>query len=85
MAAGDHGGGGGRLSYPVKCGEDPLIMVVAAGDHGGGGGEPFISCLNVVRTPLSWRCRWGIMAVAAGAIHILSKCGERYTTYIFPH
>ena len=24
--------------YPVKCGEDPLIMAVAAGDHGGGGG-----------------------------------------------
>ena len=28
----------GRLSYPVKCGEDPLIMVLAAGNRGGGGG-----------------------------------------------
>ena len=51
----------------------------------GGGGEPPYHgrwrrgrCIlsNVVRTPLSWRCRRGIMAVAAGAFHILSKCGE---------
>ena len=35
VAAGDHGD---RLSYPVKCGEDPLIMVLAAGNRGGGGG-----------------------------------------------